>query len=274
MVPKVDTFAHDISDEIKRQNTTLTEVVVPKGGDAGTLQPPQSEIAGKAPRVFAIMIATVVLIITGIISGLYYYFQILLVQPAHTQPQGEVVQENRQASGLGSVSLALNENIGRYVTKVEKKDKGIIISFSSYPDVFAYMTRNENDYITELVRIFNAPEKATTTQQVITKKSQSDPVYTASSSKTQTSTTTLTTKSTATTTKKESSNATTTQPTASSSVIVSSAPLFKDITLSNINMRMFISDEGTAVYAFISEEKMLIAKTPEDILALKSTVLR
>jgi len=49
---------------------------------------------------------------------------------------------------------------------------------------------------------------------------------------------------------------------------------FRDITLSNQNMRVWLTKEQSVVYAFIEDKKIIISYTPEKVLFLKDGILR
>jgi hypothetical protein len=139
------------------------------------------------------------------------------------------------------------------------------------------MTRNETIYVEELAAVFSTIPHATGTPQLIATTTQPVAVttstpLTATTTKQPTATTTKTVKKTKTAT---STPVTVTQP----EVVV--APLaaqtesnFSDLTLANQNMRVYKKDATTIVYAFVGDKNVLIANSPEGILALKSVILR
>lgn len=260
MIPKVDTFAKDISDEIKHKEASLADIAT-ASNDIGNNETTPME--NRSSRIFAIAIVFLVLGIMGLIGLIYYYF--VSLTPSDGGTTTPVVQESpsKKASSLSSLSVTLNNNIGRNVESVVKSGNGYILTLSSYSPVFAYMTRNEGDYISELVDSLNGSplDKQGKVKGVATTSASIPSDVTAKA----TSTTASSTKPTA---------ATSTQLVATSSDIQVTESVWSDVTISNVNMRIYTQGDKSVAYAFISNEKLIIAKTKEDVLAIKSAILR
>jgi hypothetical protein len=292
MTPKVDTFEHDIADEIRRKEATLEEV---KAAAVKTAEQAPIVVPPKKTPIFTItLIVLLVISALGIAGVAYYYFHDSLFPPS---AQSVTISKNdipKTTADLIKISPTLGNEIGRYVTLVEKRDRGYILSINDYSSVFAYMTRNENAYIEELTKLFVTEEVSTSTPT----KEQAQPVVaTTSVSKTTVATTTplaTSTKNTATSTKitvpkvsaKKTSavKSTTTIPTipgekVSTTTIdmtqMSAAPdsFFSDITVANQNMRVYKRGNHTVIYSFVGDKTVLISDSPEGILALKDAIL-
>lgn len=260
MVPKVDTFARDISDEIKHKEASLADIVTASNDVGNTDSTPMEN---KSSRIFAIAIVFLTIGIMGLVGFIYYYFVSLsepttvFVEPVPSETQ------TKKTSSLSSLSVSLNSNIGMHVSSVTKNANGYVLALSSYSPVFAYMTRNEADYIEELLDAVNSKQleekgkvkgtttDATTTSQFVTK-----------------ATSTNNTSARATTT------ATTTQASVSPVTETADVSPWSDVTLSNVNMRVYTKGDKAVVYSFISTEKLVIAKTKEDVLTIKNAILR
>ncbi len=159
MTPKVDTFEHNIIEEIKRKDASLTQISA-ASNDVGNIPVVETK---KKPLV--IIIAGVVLLLCLIGGGAlaYFYFTDPLLPPSAAPVKVSPSDVPKKIALLGSISPTLDTEIGRSVTKVEKKNEGYIITINDYSAVFSYMTRNEGDYIGELAASFS-PSIASSTQ--------------------------------------------------------------------------------------------------------------
>lgn len=263
MTPKVDTFEHDIADEIRRKEANLAEIqAVSKQNSPTAENLPQKKLPW-----FTIILATLLVVsLLGIGGVAYYYFNDSLLPPS---AQEVTIKKNdipKVAADLAKVSPTLNTEIGRFVSSVEKRDAGYILTITDYSAVFGYMARNEETFIGELALLFeNTSAKTGTTT----------PVIVATTTPTVTGTTTLT----STTTKKTTSKQTvaTTSSSSENQVPIGTPQVpsyFSDLTLVNQNMRVYKKDTTTVVYSFVGTNSVLISGTPEGILSLKSVILR
>lgn len=256
MVPKVDTFARDISDEIKHKEASLADIVTASNDVGNTDTTPMEN---KSSRMFAIAIVFLGIGIMGLVGFIYYYFvslskpSVVIQEPVVTETQ------TKKTSSLSSLSVSLNSNIGLHVSSVTKNGSGYVLALSSYSPVFAYMTRNESDYIDELLESVNdktleskAKVKGTTTDATTTTEQVTRATSTGSG------TPPMSTTTVASSSAEDSNNV---------------SP-WSDITISNTNMRVYTKDGKSVVYSFISTDKLVIAKTKEDILTIKNAILR
>ncbi len=293
--PKVDTFESDIAEEIKRKDAAYGEV-------ASELVPPPvttaevSKPIKPAPVFLIVLIAFFSSGVIGLICLAYYYFTDSLLPPSQKSLDVNQHQVPKVAAPLATLSKTLNAQIGTYVTGVEKRDVGYIISINSYSPVFAYMVKNEDSYMNELA--------TTLYPQVVGTVATSTPVTPRASSIVAVASTTppilvsTTTEKTATTTSgtstKPSSKKTKTKsvpqkPTTGTStpntsttteeVLLGEKPApvttsaFTDVTISNQNMRVWKMGDQTVVYAFITTEKIAIATSTDAILAIKNVII-
>lgn len=291
MMPKVDTFEHDISDEIRRKDASLTEISAASNnvGNNEELDPPkQLPIFFIAIGVFSLLI----LIGFGILG--YFYFSTDTATP-DVQPISTQEKTKASIASLEKISPTLANGIGQFISGVEKKDQGYVITITDYSSVFAYMIRNENSYIEELVELF-PPRTASTTPVGEKIVEQTTPVVattTATTTKaspaaqsvaTSTATTTKAVKSAktatilSTTTKQLTTTSTPELPPTPEPI---AAPLvkvpisgFSDVTLSNQNMRVYRKDTSYVVYAFVGSKYVVISGTEEGVLTLKSAILK
>lgn len=275
MTPKVDTFQQDIADEIKRKDASLAEISAASNNVGNN---PEDTAKKPVPVFLITLIGLFILGMFGVAGLAYFYFTDSLLPPSAQSVEVSPDQVPKVIAALPTLSPTLNTQIGRYVTAVEKKDTGYIITINSYSPVFSYMVRNENEYIEELAKVISpAPLVATTTTSIL-------PVATTTSaSASSTPKTTVTATSTATTTKVTSAGTKNATSTSTSTPVTSTTtqtmqepigPYFRDVTISNQNMRVWTSGKQVVVYAFITTEKIAISPTTEGIIALKSAIIR
>lgn len=292
MTPKVDTFEHDIADEIRRKETTLEEV---KAAAAKTAEQVPVPLPPKKTSPFTTaLIALLVLTVIGLLGVGYYYFHDSLLPPQAKPLEIKKKDIPKMTEAVVKISPTLGNEIGRYVTTVEKKDKGYIISINNYSAVFAYMTRNENAYIEELAKLFANEVVASTTptkeevKPVATTTPIVKVVVATSTSPVATSTKTTATSS-KTTIKTPVKKSTVAKSTTTEIVIVpekvstttpeivqvgtTMSTSFIDVTVANQNMRVYKKGDRTVVYAFVGDATVLISDSQEGILALKDAIL-
>lgn len=260
MVPKVDTFAKDISEEIKHKEASLADIAT-ASNDIGNSKEEASPLENRSSKIFLVAIGFLVMGICALIAFVYYYFSALSI-PEQPIQLAETATSTK-ASSLSTLSVTLNDNIGRHVSRVEKRERGYVLTLSSYAPVFAYITRKESDYVIQLIDVVS-PEKPGA--------QNSTPKIPASPSTTATGTTPSTTTSSSTST--SSPSTTGAQASSSGAVITDDEPTWSNVTLSNVNIRIFTEGERSIAYSFVSTEKLIIAATAEDILATKNAILR
>lgn len=272
MTPKVDTFQQDIADEIKRKDASLAEISAASNNIGNH---PEDTVKKPVPVFLITLVSLFILGMFGVVGLAYFYFTDSLLPPSAQSVEVTPDQIPKIVAALPTLSPTLNTQIDRYVTAVEKKDTGYIITINSYSPVFSYMVRNENEYIEELAQVISpTPLVATTTRPTVV---ASTTVQVASTTQKTTATSTAsTTKATSSTTKNATSTSTSTPATSTTTEIAQEpvGPYFKDVTIANQNMRVWTSGKQVVVYAFITTEKIAISGTTEGILALKSAIIR
>jgi hypothetical protein len=258
MIPKVDTFEGDISYEIKRKEASLTEISAASNNVGNN----DDIILPKKTPVFLIALVTFFILCVISLGALaYFYFNdsILSPTPSNTTISQASVPKNK--ANITTLSPTLANEIGRFITNVEKKDQGYILTISDYSPVFAYMNRNENDYIGELALLFG---ESAPSLQGLPQISTSTPIRATTTSAVQAITTTVVATSslpktvlkTSTSTKSTILSPSPQLSTTTSASVVQlqiqiTNPYFSDITLSNQNMRVWISGNHMVVYAFV-----------------------
>lgn len=293
MMPKVETFEHNIAEEIKMKEASLTEISA-ASNDVGN---DPVELPKKTPVFFIALVTFFILCLLGF--GMLGYFYFTSLTPSQAQVSTPTPTTPKISSDITTLSPTLSNQIGRFVTHIDKKEQGYILTINSYSSVFAYMTRNESSYIEELASVFagvplaataTTTQEATTTAPAPVSIATTTPTATTSATtatgtpKTATSTSVKTTK-TATTTKILASTSTLSTTTVPTPAVTQPAPTkettspestssFSDITIANQNMRVWASGKTTVVYAFVGNNTVLISNSKEGILALKGAILK
>jgi hypothetical protein len=275
MTPKVDTFEHDIADEIRRKEASLAEIqAVSKQNSPAEVAPPK-----KLPWMTITLSVLLVASLLGIAGVAYYYFNDSLLPPSAEEKKITKDDTPKITADLTKLSPTLNTGIGRFVSMVEKKDSGYILTITDYSAVFGYMTRNENTYIEELLSAFGtATQTASSTPQAISQAQVTTPSIVATTTNGTSTVSTTTKPVTKTVPKAKTSTATSTTATSSDNAGYAQEKrpetYFSDMTLTNQNMRVYKKEGVTIVYAFVGNKTVLISNTPEGILALRNAILR
>jgi hypothetical protein len=254
MIPKVDTFAQDISQEVKTKEASLVQIVGASNDVKNTEPEPNNNktilIAGILSLFFIISIVAVIVITLSKEEAI----------PLATEIE-QKTKENK--SLLPTISPTLEREIGIHIQSIEKKDKGYVLVLTSYAPVFAYMKRNESDYIIELGKALQKDVASSTRKSVETKTGLISTLPNTSTTTQVASSTTLTIQAGSTT---SATNETASLPELSSP--------WSDVTLSNTTMRIFKEGDYHVVYSFVSPTQLIIAPNETSLLAIKSVILR
>lgn len=251
--PPVDTFEHDIADEIRRKEASIEDIASATGDIKNK---PIEEITKKDHSVL-ISIVTI-LTLCGVVGAGYVGYLYYVEGPTPTskasQEEALVQQKKLSSTTLSSMSPALDKAIGGFLTNVEKTSNGYSIEIVSYSPVFAYMIKNESEFGDEIAL---AVGNTHTIKNATTTPVSTTPIINASSSATST----------------QINGTSTTINTIETPPSLPTEYIFSDITISNQNMRVATSVYGTVVYAFIGTKKLVISKSTDGILALRSNIL-
>ena len=252
--PAVDTFEHDIADEIRHKEASIEDIASASGEIGNNAE----DTTDKKSQSVLISIVTI-LTLCGLVGAGYVGYLYVNEDTTPTQPQTTQTGQKKTADGvqISTISPTLSQALGNSFANAEKTSAGYIIEITSYPLVFSYMIKNEQEFGDELAsavgnkRVAKNSETATSTEKA--------PLE-------------ITTTSSSTT-------ATSTEITGTSTIIKEEETLpteyiFSDITLSNQNMRIANSLYGTVVYAFIGTQKLVISSSTDGILSLRNKALQ
>lgn len=155
-IPTVDTFEHDIAEEIRTKEASITDIAS-AGGNVGNT--PQAQTS----NLLFILGGFFILAVIGIFIGFFFFYNkktpdIAPLTATSTQP---VV-----TSPLVNLSATLQDAIGGNVGTVSKNEYGYSIMLTDYSPVFSYMIRNENAYADDLALAVGSPRDTTGTTSV------------------------------------------------------------------------------------------------------------
>lgn len=246
--PIVETFEHDIADEIRHKEASITDIVTAVG-DIGNNEEVKKN---NMPLIVSVSVLAIFGLIGSCIVGYMYYTGAISPTTKNTSPLQPSQQVTKKSSSLTTISPTLEQAIGNFLSNPQKTKDGYSVTITSYSPVFAYMIKNEQAYGDDLgLAVGNGHtikrnDQATTTQAI-------------------TSTSSIATSSQATSTNSQASGG---------DQELTTSYVFSDITISNQNMRIGNSVYGTVVYAFIGTNHLVISSSTSGILALRSSVLQ
>jgi hypothetical protein len=153
-IPTVDTFEHDIAEEIRTKEASITDIAS-AGGDIGN-------IGGKGQQTSnALVIVGVlcILLVIGACIAFFFFYGKGSGVPAVTATS----TPNSSNSQLASISPALYRAVGPSIGTVSASGYGYSLQLLSYSPVFAYMIRNESAFADDLAQAVGSPRDASTT---------------------------------------------------------------------------------------------------------------
>lgn len=208
-IPNIDTFEHDISEEIKTKEATVGDIAA-AGGDVGNAP-------AKPASLSMLVISLGILFLVAVVAiSAVLFFKYYASQPIAAPATGTPAKTEHPNNLVRSLSPTLQEAVGQFVKSAQKNEYGYVLEITSYSDVFAYMLKNENAYADEIAdTVGSSRDTSTTTPSFV----------------------------------------------------------WSDVTLNNQNMRVGTSGSSTVIYAFVNRKYLLISKTTEGILALRSGIL-
>lgn len=157
-VPRVDTFEHDIADEIKRKEAGFTDIASAGGDVKNTPEAKHS----MTPLVLLGMLF-VVLIIAAIGSLVYYYRQTPNVMPVENTQTTTPGVSSRSTETLKKISQTLYDTVGASLGNITSSSYGYTIAISNFSPVYSYMLKNEQSFAYDLALAVNTMDIASTT---------------------------------------------------------------------------------------------------------------
>ncbi len=153
-IPNVDTFEHDIADEIKNKEASISDIAS-AGGDIGNTQK-----TGGGSSLFFILGGVFIFAMICLLGALLYFSTQSTPTPSQMATSTIPITPSYL---LFNLSPVLAEEISESVSDVKKTDYGYTVLLSSYTNVFSYMIKNENAYADEIALSFGVPRDRSTT---------------------------------------------------------------------------------------------------------------
>jgi hypothetical protein len=147
-IPNVDTFEHDISEEIKNKEASISDIAA-ASGDVGNTQKTR-----EGSNLFFILGGVFIFAVLCILGALLYFTAKKSSVPPPTATSTLPVTS---VSLLFNLSPTLSEEISTGVSEVQRTPYGYTILLSSYTSVFAYIVKNENAYADEVALSLGVP---------------------------------------------------------------------------------------------------------------------
>jgi hypothetical protein len=152
-IPTVDTFEHDIAEEIRTKEASITDIAS-AGGDIGNT-------AGKGPQTSNMLVIIGILFIVLVIGACIAFF--FFYKKESSIPPLTATSTPSSSNQLASISSALQNAVGPDIGTVSRSSYGYSMQLVSYSPVFAYMTRNESAFADELAYAVGSPRDTSTT---------------------------------------------------------------------------------------------------------------
>ncbi len=155
MIPNIDTFEHDISEEIKHKEASLTDIAS-AGGDVGNIPTPHVQTS----KMLFILGGLCLIAVIATVATLFFFETKNVAPNEEVQTNTDTLPDTSRR--LLAISLALNDSIGNNIGTITKSEYGYSMQVLSYTDVFSYMLKNENLYADELAFAVGSPREVST----------------------------------------------------------------------------------------------------------------
>lgn len=148
-IPSIDTFEHDIREEIKNREASVGDIAS-ASGDIGNSSPKTSS---------KVLIILAVMMLLFILSGFGYLSYVYVVQKPATKEQSAQIldQQSKDANTekiisdkLNSISPSLSAGVSHFTSKIDTTPLGSVLTLNDYASVFAFMIKNEPEIAKEV----------------------------------------------------------------------------------------------------------------------------
>ena len=217
----IDTFEHDIREEIKNKEASVGDIASASGVVSNTVG--QDKTTTGTSKALIAFIVVMIIVITGAFGYLGYVY--MVEKPKTQEEAAKIIEEEAQkqntealiAQKLNTLSPTLSQGVTRFTSKVDVTPNGTTLTLSDYTSTFAFMLQNETQIAKEiLAEELKKYENSTTTPSLV----------------------------------------------------------FTDDTKSNQNMRTLTIGSSTLVYAFVADQYLIIANGSENILQIRSSIIK
>lgn len=155
MIPNVDTFEHDISEEIKHKEASITDIAS-AGGDVANIPTPHAQTS----KMLFVLGGLCLVVVISTVAALFFFETKNPV--SSEQPQTNTGTLPDTSRRLLAISPALYDSIGNTIGTINTSEYGYSMQVLSYTNVFSYMLKNENLYADEIANAVGSPREVST----------------------------------------------------------------------------------------------------------------
>lgn len=146
-IPNIDTFEHDIREEIKNREASVGDIAS-ASGSVGNTSPSVSSTSNSSKAL--LIFAGVMLLF--ILSGFGYLGYVYMVQKPATKEQAAQIldQKTKDANTekiisekLNKISPTLSVGIAHFTSQIDTTPLGSVLTLNNYSSVFAFIIKNE-----------------------------------------------------------------------------------------------------------------------------------
>lgn len=153
-VPNIDTFEHDISEELKNKEASIGDIASASGTIGNTQSSTNTTDHVELDSKKVVLFVTVCLVILlGLVGGYLYFFKKTSVPTQTPTVQQTTVPANTEnvQDELNAVSPYLSQGIIAQTSHVERTPFGTAITIRDYRTVFGYMIAHEKDVAIDML---------------------------------------------------------------------------------------------------------------------------
>lgn len=151
-IPNIDTFEHDIREEIKNREASVGDIASAGGAVGNTGKTSSNSSRALIFLAFAMLFF--------ILSGFGYLGYIYMTEKPATKEQAakivdqQIRDQNTEkiiSDKLNMISPTLSGGVAHFTSKIDTTPLGSVLTLSDYGSVFAFMIKNENAIASEVL---------------------------------------------------------------------------------------------------------------------------
>lgn len=146
-IPNIDTFEHDIREEIKNREASVGDIASASGSVGNTI--PNISPTSNSSKELLIFAGIMLLFI---LSGFGYLSYVYIVEKPVTKEQAALILEKKEKDAntekiisekLNKISPSLSAGVSHFTSKIDTTPLGSVLTINDYTAVFAFMIKNE-----------------------------------------------------------------------------------------------------------------------------------
>lgn len=170
-VPNIDTFEHDIAEEIKKKEASMGDIA----SASGTLENiPASTLSTGLTKGKILLVGLAIVFLCASISGATYFFYYQERVPRTTPTAPVVVTPKNITEELTALSPTLARGTLPLVTQIESTPFGTLLTVTGYSTLFIFMIENEETIAKEMLAGTYSLDASTTPSFVFTDVTESN----------------------------------------------------------------------------------------------------